>query len=119
MKFGELATTARDAMTAKRVFAEPVERDGVTVIGVASVGGGAGGGSGQADDGQQGEGGGFGIRARPVGAYVVKDGKVAWMPAVDVNQLLMIIAAVLGIFMITRSRVVRARLKAGTASPSA
>jgi uncharacterized spore protein YtfJ len=114
MKLDEMVTNTRDALTARRVFAEPVERDGVTVIGVAAVAGGGGGGQGQDERGQQGEGGGFGLGARPVGAYELKDGNLRWVPAVDVNRLLVALSAVIGIFLITRSRIVRARLKAAS-----
>ena len=69
MKVAELATTVRDAITVSRVFAEPYEQDGVTVIAAATVAGGAGGGGGHDERGQEGEGGGFGVRARPAGAY--------------------------------------------------
>jgi enoyl-CoA hydratase len=33
-------------------------------------------------------GGAFGIGAKPVGAYVIKDGDVSWQPAVDVNRII-------------------------------
>ena len=54
----------------KRVYGEPYEKDGLTVIPAAVVGGGAGGGAGHDDKGQEGEGGGFGVSGRPAGAYV-------------------------------------------------
>ncbi len=38
----EILAGARDAMTVKRVFGDPVDTDGVTVIPVARVGGGGG-----------------------------------------------------------------------------
>jgi uncharacterized spore protein YtfJ len=82
---------ARDAIDAQHVFGDPIERDGVTVIPVAAVqgGGGGGGGEGQGPDGTGGgAGGGFGIRARPVGVYVLKDGKVRWEPALDLNRVI-------------------------------
>ena len=109
MKLDELATTARDALSVRRVFTEPVDRDGSTVIAAATIVGGMGGGSGADDHGQDSVGGGFGMTARPVGMYVIKDGAVSWIPAVDVNRLLTVLATV---FLITRSRIVRARLKA-------
>lgn len=112
MKLQDMTTSAREALTAKRVFTEAVERDGVTIIGAAAVRGGAGGGHGQDEAGPQGEGGGFGLSARPVGAYVLKDGNVRWVPAVDVNRLVTAIAVLVGILAIIRSRLVRARLKA-------
>lgn len=111
MKLDELVTTARDAITVKRVFAEPYEKDGVTVIPAAIVAGGAGGGSGHDEGGQEGEGGGFGVSDRPAGAYVIRDGNVAWRPAVDVNRLFRVIGAVLITYMLTRARVIKARAK--------
>ncbi|SDS61353.1 hypothetical protein [Paraoerskovia marina] len=31
-------------------------------------------------------GGGFGLRVKPIGVYVVQDGRTRWIPAVDVNR---------------------------------
>jgi uncharacterized spore protein YtfJ len=76
-------------MSAKRVYAKPVESGGVTVIPAARVMGGAGGGNNDGPSGAgQGEGAGFGLMARPVGAFVIKDGDVQWKPAVDLLPLL-------------------------------
>jgi uncharacterized spore protein YtfJ len=91
---------ARDAVTVKRVYGEPVERDGVTVITAAAVRGGAGGGGEGGGDG--GGGGGFGVAARPIGAYVIRDGSVTWRPAVDLNRLLLLAAAL--VYLIARRR---------------
>ena len=74
-------------MTVKRVYGEPYEKDGLTVIPAAVVSGGAGGGSGQDDKGQEGGGGGFGVSGRPAGAFVIKDGQVSWRPTVDPNRV--------------------------------
>ena len=111
MKLDELVTTARDAITVKRVFAEPYEKEGVTVIPAAMVTGGAGGGSGHDEQGQEGEGGGFGVSGRPAGAYVIKEGNVLWRPAVDVNRLFAVIGAVAIAYLLSRSRVLKARAK--------
>ncbi len=108
MKVRELVSTAQDAITVSRVFAEPYEKDGVTIIPAASVTGGAGGGGGHDERGQEGEGGGFGVIARPAGAYVIKDGHVAWRPAVDVNRLVAVFGAVAIAYLLSRPRVVRA-----------
>ncbi|MGA7672097.1 MAG: spore germination protein GerW family protein [Nitrolancea sp.] len=89
MEIPEFISNARDAMSVKRVFGEPYEKDGVTIITAAKVSGGGGGGSGGDTKGGQGSGGGFGMSASPVGAYVIKDGKVTWMPAVDVNRVIL------------------------------
>ena len=32
---------------------------------------------------------GFGVTARPVGVYVVKDGEVSWQPSVDVMRIVL------------------------------
>ena len=53
----DIISTARDSMTARRVFGDPYEKDGVTLIPAAAVRGGGGGGEG--DDGSSTGGGGF------------------------------------------------------------
>ncbi len=112
MKVDELVTTARDAITVRRVFAEPYAQDGVTLIAAARVSGGAGGGGGHDEQGQEGEGGGFGMQARPAGAYVIRNGAVTWMPAVDVNRVITVLGLIAAAFLIIRPRLVRARAKA-------
>ena len=94
MSLSQLLDTTRDALTVRRVFAEPYERDGVTVIAAARVRGAGGGGGGKDEHGQEGDGGGFVFTARPVGAYVLKGGAVTWQPAVDVERVVTV--AVLG-----------------------
>ena len=85
----ELVEGYRDAITVKRVFGEPYERNGVTVIPAAKVMGGGGGGSGEAPDGQgQGSGTGFGIAGKPAGVYVIRGDEVVWQPAIDVNRVI-------------------------------
>jgi uncharacterized spore protein YtfJ len=81
----------RDAVTVRRVYGKPIERDGVTVIPAAAIqgGGGGGGGTGDGPDGQgSGSGGGWGVRARPVGAYVLRGDEVRWVPAFDLNRVI-------------------------------
>ena len=87
MDIQETIANARDAITVKRVYGEPYERNGVTVIPAAMVAGGAGGGSGQDSEGQTGGGMGFGLGARPVGAYVIAGDSVRWEPAIDVSRI--------------------------------
>ena len=83
MNVDELLSGARDAISVRRVFGDPIEHDGVVVIPAAAVGGGGGGGGDHEENG----GGGFGLRARPVGAYMIKDGEVSWKPAIDPSRL--------------------------------
>ncbi len=111
MKIEELFAQARQSVEARMVFAEPIEKDGVTVVPAARVIAGGGGGNGRDKHGQQGEGGGLGLIARPVGAYVIADGKLRWEPAVDVNRILTVIGsvAVAGLWFAARAVKYRAR----------
>lgn len=105
MRTAEVLSTARDAITVQRVFAEPYERDGVTVIAAAAVSGGAGGGTGTDPAGQQGEGGGFGVKGRPVGAYVLENGRVNWRPALDPNRIVTMVGLIVLVYLLRRPRV--------------
>ena len=91
MDYSEAISNARDAITVKRVYGEAYERNGVMVIPAAAVsgGGGGGGGTGDQEDGRTGSGGGFGLRARPVGAFVVREDQVSWEPAVDLSRVIL------------------------------
>ena len=83
MNVDEMLQGARDAMAVSRVYGEPIERNGVTLIPAAAVMGGGGGGS---DDAQNG-GGGFGVSARPVGTWIIRGDEVEWEPAMDATQV--------------------------------
>lgn len=113
MKLDELVNSTRETLTVRRIYAEPFERDGLAVIAAASVRGGAGGGSGHDEKGQEGEGGGFGMTGSPAGAYVVQDGKVKWLPAVDPNRLFVMVGMAVIAYLLMRPRMARARAAAG------
>jgi uncharacterized spore protein YtfJ len=85
MNVTEMLTDAREAISVKRVYGEPIEREGLTIVPVASVRGGGGGGG----DAENNGGGGFGLSARPVGVFIVKGDEVEWSPAVDVSRISM------------------------------
>lgn len=88
---------ARDALSVDRVYGAPIERDGITLIPAAAVRGGSGGGSSEAsDEVPSGSGMGFGMTARPVGAYRVQEGQVDWIPAADTTRVI-VLAELLGI----------------------
>ena len=89
MDFLDTLSSARDAVTVKRVYGEPYERNGVTVIPAAAVLGGGGGGGGTQPEGEEGSGLGFGLRGRPVGAYVIRGDEVEWEPAIDVSRAIL------------------------------
>lgn len=79
----EFVERARDVFSVRRVFGDPIEVDGAIVVPAATVSGGGGGGTGLEADGRQGNGGGFGLHARPAGALVIRDGDARWEPATD------------------------------------
>jgi uncharacterized spore protein YtfJ len=99
-----------DNLSVRRAFGSAYEKDGTLIIPVAIVAGGGGGGTGRnrhgdpaagpdsppeaaatphdgtaQDSGRTEAGGGFGGLVLPSGAYVVQDGQVRWVPAVDVT----------------------------------
>jgi len=95
MNVDELLSGARDAISVRRVFGEPIEHEGVVVVPVAKVGGGGGGGS----DTEHNGGGGFGLGGRPVGVYVIKDGQVSWRPAIDPVRVALVVVAALALLI--------------------
>ena len=111
----ELLERAGD-LTARQVFGDPITADGVTVIPVARVGAGLGGGSGERQQ-QEGSGSGFGygFGARPAGAYVIRNGKVSWVPAVDVNRIVLGAQVVAVVVALTVRAVITARFASGAA----
>jgi uncharacterized spore protein YtfJ len=122
----EMVEGAADAIGVKRVFGEPYEKNGVTVIPAARFTGGAGGGESTleppAGDGAAGEGrsinaggGGFGVGGRPAGAYVIRGNDVQWMPAIDVNRLMFGFQLVLIVFLLVVRTIIKARAETARA----
>ncbi len=113
----ELLREVADDATVGKVFGTPIHHEGLIVLPVAKVSGGGGGGSGTgpAPEGQEngGTGGGYGMSAKPLGVFVLRNGRVTWRPAIDVNRV------VLGgqLVAITGLLVLRALLKAGAVRP--
>jgi uncharacterized spore protein YtfJ len=113
MDVQEVLAQARDSMTVKRVYGEPYEKDGVTIIPAARVQGGAGAGGGEDPQGQgRGSGSGFGVNARPVGAFIIRGGELSWRPAVDVNRIILGGQVVAVVALLTIRAIVKARAKA-------
>jgi hypothetical protein len=81
----EVLLNTQNAMTARRVFGDPVEVSGATILPVATVGGGGGGGGHGAEQ----KGVGFGLGVRPAGVYVIRDGRVSWRPALNLNLVIL------------------------------
>jgi uncharacterized spore protein YtfJ len=112
MNIDEMLAGARDAMTVKRVYGDPIERDGIMVIPAAKVAGGGGGGG----DGENASGGGFGISAKPAGAWIIRDGQVEWQPAVDATRIATLGMVVAIIFLWTIRSIAKAQAKARVAA---
>jgi uncharacterized spore protein YtfJ len=109
----DILERARDVMTVQRVFGEPIHANGLTFVPVAAVRGGGGGGGGpHPQSGKEGGGAGFGVTARPVGAYVIRGDQVEWQPALDTTRLITAGAAVAGLALLTvRSAIKKRRRK--------
>jgi uncharacterized spore protein YtfJ len=105
-----LLRQARESMSGTMVFGEPYERDGLTVIPAAAIRGGGGGGGGP--DGTGGSGGGYGVMARPVGAFLIRGDQVEWRPAFDPNRAVEAGAAVAVVALLSVRSILKARTKA-------
>lgn len=99
----EMVEKAKDLITVRQVFGDPIERNGITIIPAAKVVGGGGGGGGTSDGGE-GNGGGLGVASRPSGAFVIRGDQVEWQPAIDVGRVVTSVAAVLIAFIVFRRR---------------
>lgn len=100
MNVDEMIRGTRDALKAQIVYGEPIERNGTLIIPAAKVGGAGGGGGDTAGNG----GGGFGLTARPAGAWIIRGENVEWRPALDLNRVILggqIVAIVF--FLVLRS----------------
>jgi uncharacterized spore protein YtfJ len=118
MEVQDVIRQAPEALTVKRVFGEPYEKNGVTMIPVAKVQGGAGGGGGEGPEGEgpegegKGSGGGFGINARPVGAFLIRGDEMTWKPTIDLNRIVLGGQIVAIVALLTIRSIVKARTKA-------
>jgi uncharacterized spore protein YtfJ len=112
MDVAALLEKAHDVLNVRQVVGEPYEKNGTTLLPAVSIRGGGGGGSGDAADGAPGgAGGGIGMSARPVGAYVIRDGAVTWLPALDLNRVILGGQIVAITALILARSIVRARTK--------
>lgn len=97
----------RESASVERVFGDPVESHGKTVVPVARIAYGVGGGFGSepaedgADDQAEGGGVGGGVSARPVGALEITDTGTRFVRASDRRKLLgaLVLGVVLGLVL--------------------
>jgi len=103
-----------DSISGHKSFGPSYEKDGILIIPVAYVFGGGGGG--ESDEPVQpgkdktekpetnqkkGSGGGYGLVTWPIGAYVVQDGQVRWVPVID--PAMMMTSGALAIAVVLKS----------------
>ena len=106
MSAHEVIRDLSDVLQARRVYADPVERGGTLLIPAAQIRGGGG----SAHNERQKDGSGMGIYARPIGAFAIRGGKVAWKPAIDWSsvilrtQLIVLVAVAASWALARRSR---------------
>ena len=108
MEVQEVLSQVRDAVTVKRVYGEPYQENGLTIIPAAHVSGGGGGGGDTAGNG----GAGFGVRAGPAGAWVIKDGEATWRPAFDLNRTILVGQLIAIVALLVTRSVVKTLAKA-------
>jgi uncharacterized spore protein YtfJ len=106
---------AQDTITVRRVYGEPIEKEGLTVIPAAKVRGGGGGGGGSGPEDEEGHsmgsggGAGFGVVAQPAGAFVVRGDHVEWRPAIDVQKIVLAAFAFSGLVILALRSVLTRR----------
>src|SRR5262245_35540557 len=105
----DVLTETRERMSQGTPFGEPITHDGVVVIPVSRIGGMVGAGTGNRSGAAEGAGGGLGMRAAPVGAFVIRNGRVVWRPAVDVNKIILGGQVVAIVALLTLRSLVKAR----------
>jgi uncharacterized spore protein YtfJ len=125
-KLDEILADAGKSLGVRRIYGEPYEKNGVTVIPAARVMGGAGGGGAadattvgatdvMADSSAAapatGSGVGFGMSGGPVGAFVIKGDEVKWVPAVDVNRLMLGFQVAIVVFFLVMRSIAKTRAK--------
>lgn len=110
-KLDDILEGARDAITVRKVYGDPYEKDGVTFVPAAAVRGGGGGGEGEDANSSTGSGGGFGVLARPVGAYQIKEGEVTWIPAADTTKVIVFAQVVVIVALLVVRSILRSRSK--------
>ena len=84
-----LVERMQETFSAQIVDGDPIENDGTVLLPAAWVAGDGGGGSANEESDDHGEGGGFGLLARPSGSWVVTGDGAQWIPAIDLTAILL------------------------------
>jgi uncharacterized spore protein YtfJ len=114
MEVGTVLQDTKEALRVERVFGQPYEKNGLTIIPTAKIQGGGGGGSGEGDAPEghgSGQGAGFGVNAKATGVFVVDGEQVRWQPAIDVNKILIGAQVVAVVALLVARSIAKARHK--------
>ena len=84
-----LVERMQETFSAQIVYGDPIEKDGTLLLPAAWVDGGGGGGSASEESGDHGDGGGFGLLARPSGSWVVTGEGPRWVSDIDLTAILL------------------------------
>ena len=109
MRVFDVINDVRSTMRASMVFADPIEKNGLTIIPAATIAGGGGGGGDQQEP--QAGGLGFGVSSKPAGAFVIKGDAVSWQPALDLNRVILTSQVVAIVALLTARSIVKAFAK--------
>ena len=99
---GTIAEKLGGVARAATIFADPVVREGVTVIPVARARWGFGGGVGHRKD-EEGAGGGGGVQVTPVGFIEIKDGQAEFRHIRTLSLPLMIAGGISLLFLLRQT----------------
>src|ERR1700704_452177 len=112
MDFETLLSKVTESTGAGRAFGPPIEKGDVMIVPVSLIVGGGGAGIGYPSEHHgdaeakrsEGKGGGIGHISWPIGAYVVRNGDVRWVPAVDATIVAVAVIGLLKRIVKLRSR---------------
>ncbi|MHB8416696.1 MAG: spore germination protein GerW family protein [Myxococcales bacterium] len=111
MDVQDVLVQVREQIGPKHVFGEPIREGETVMVPVARVRGGGGGGGNGVEGKPGGQGVGFGMTAIPTGAFVFREGKLSWRPALDLNRVIMGAQFVAAIALMTFGSLFRARMR--------
>jgi len=111
----DLLTQIQTGARVTSAIGEPVQIGDRVVLPVVEVryGGGGGGGFGKASEHEKAEGsgggGGGGVHIRPLGCWVISSKDERWIPALDINRVILAAGGILTLALLTIRAIARRR----------
>lgn len=109
----DLLTQVQAGARVTTAIGEPIQVGDRIIISVAEVsyGGGGGGGGGHSAEAEKAEGagggGGVGVNIRPLGCWVISPNDEKWIPALDINRLILVAGAIVTLSLVTIRAITR------------